>query len=266
MAFYLKQLMAYALITGASKGIGKEIVYQLCERKIDVLLVARSEILLQQLKTEVETKYNVKAACFATDLSKPGAAKAVFDWCTANDYTVNILVNNAGYGLSGHFEKYGLAEHEDMMHLNMDTLVGLTHLFLPKLKKQPQSYVLNIASAAAYQSIPYLSLYSATKAFVLSFSRGLNYELKDTSVSVTCVCPGGTETDFGNRANIGVKAIKAGEKLNMQPGEVAKIAVEGLFKKKKEVITGFVNKLGVFLAWLAPKSLTESVAAKIYQD
>jgi short-subunit dehydrogenase len=258
--------MAYALITGASKGIGKEIVYQLCEKKIDVLLVARSEDLLQELKNEVEEKYKVRAAYFAIDLSKTGAANEIFNWCKKNNYCINILVNNAGYGLSGAFEKYSLKEHEDMMQVNMNALVGLTRLFLPELKKQTQSYILNIASAAAYQSIPYLCLYAATKAFVVSFSRGLNYELKDTNVSVSCVCPGGTETDFGHRANIGEKAIKAGKKLNMQPEEVAKITVKSMFKKKKEITVGFVNKLGVFLAWLAPKILTESVAAKIYKD
>jgi uncharacterized protein len=258
--------MSYALITGASKGIGREIVYQLCEKKIDVLLVARSEDLLKNLKNEVETKYKVRADYFVIDLSKINAAEQVYNWCKQNNYDINILVNNAGYGLSGSFGKYELNEHEDMMHVNMNVLVGLTLLFLPQLKRQSQSYILNIASAAAYQSVPYLSLYAATKAFVLSFSRGLSYELKDSNVSVTCVSPGGTETDFGNRANISERAINAGKKVNMQPNEVAKIAIQNMFKKKKEMTAGFINKLGVFLVWLAPKSLTESVAAKIYKD
>ncbi len=258
--------MSYALITGASKGIGKEMVYELCKRKSDVLLIARSEDQLKQLREEVQKKYNVKADYFAIDLSKPKAAKEIFDWCNENKFDINILINNAGYGLSGALEKYSLQDHEDMMHVNMHVLVELIYLFLPQLKKQSQSFILNISSTAAYQAVPYLNIYAATKAFVLNFSRGLHYELKDTNVSVTCVCPGGTDTGFASRAKISVNAIKAGEKVNMQPADVAAIAIKSMFKKKKEVITGVINKVGAAMAWLSPKVLSEAVAAKLYKD
>ena len=258
--------MPYALITGASKGIGKEIAYLLADKKHNLLLIARSQTLLKELTEEIIEKYKIKAAYLVTDLSKDRAANDVYAWCSDNNYDVNILVNNAGYGLSGPFEKYSTEEHEDMMHVNMNTLIGLCRLFLTELKKQQQSYIMNIASTAAYQSVPYLSLYSASKAFVLSFSRGLRYELKGTSISVTCVCPGGTDTDFANRAQVGMNALKAGEKVNMSPKEVAEIGVKGLFNKKAEVITGALNKFGAVMAWLAPKSLSEMVAAKLYKD
>lgn len=258
--------MSFALITGASKGIGKCIAEELAARGIYVLLVARSESLLKEVCTNIAGKYNVKAFYFVADLSKPAAPGEVLEWCQKNNYDVNILVNNAGYGLSGLFDKYTEKEHTDMLQVNVISLVQLTALFMPVLKSQPsKAYILNIASSAAYQAVPYLSLYAASKTFVLSFSRGLHYELKKTNVSVTCVCPGATDTDFPQRANVGEKGKKAAEKLNMTPEAVAKIAVEQMFARKKEVITGFVNKLGAALAWLAPKSIAEKAAASIYE-
>jgi short-subunit dehydrogenase len=201
----------------------------------------------------------------AADLSHPGAPEQILNWCAEKKFEVHILVNNAGYGLSGLFGLYTAAQHADMIQVNITALVQLTALFLPFLKQQKKAYILNIASSAAYQAVPYLSAYSASKAFVLSFSRGLHYELKKTNVSVTCVCPGATDTDFPNRANIGAKGKKAAEKLNMQPEAVAAQAVKAMYAGKTEVITGFVNKLGAALAWLAPKALVEKTAASIYE-
>jgi uncharacterized protein len=152
-----------------------------------------------------------------------------------------------------------------MMLLNMITPVHMCQLFLPGLKAQSKSYILNIASSAAYQAVPNLSLYAATKSFVLSFSRGLRQELVKTNVSVTCICPGATDTDFANRAQIGEKGLKAAEKVNMEPGDVAKIAVQKMFAGKAEVITGAINKLGAFMVWLLPKGLVEKTAMKIYE-
>jgi len=143
--------------------------------------------------------------------------------------------------------------------------VKLCKLFLPALRLQPKAYILNIASSAAYQAVPCLSLYAATKAFLLSFSRGLRQELRQSNVSVTCISPGSTDTDFSKRAQIGIKGLKAAEKINMTPEAVARIAVKSMFAGKTEVITGAINKLGAFLVWLSPKSLVERTAMKIYQ-
>ena len=257
--------MEYALITGASKGIGKAIATDLAARGFNVLLVARSEELLQQEANRITASYPVKADWLSLDLSTPEAAQNVYDWCRAKGYTVQALVNNAGYGLSGPFEKYSVSEHVNMMTLNMTTLVAMTRLFLPDLRAQPQSYILNIASSAAYQAVPGLSTYAATKAFVLFFSRGLRQELHKTSVSVTCVCPGATDTDFPTRAQVGPKGLKAAEKVNMSPETVALLATRAMLSGKAEVITGFVNKVGATLAWLLPKNLVENIAGKIYE-
>jgi short-subunit dehydrogenase len=257
--------MEYALITGASKGIGKAISTDLAARGFNVLLVARSEELLQQEAARISALYPVKADWLALDLSTAEAAQNVYDWCRAKGYIVQALVNNAGYGLSGPFEKYSPEQYANMMTLNMSTLVSLTRLFLPDLRNQSRSYILNIASSAAYQAVPGLSIYAATKAFVLMFSRALRQELHKTSVSVTCVCPGATDTDFPNRAQVGPKGLKAAGKVNMSPETVATLATRAMLSRKAEVITGFVNKVGATLAWLLPKNLVERTAGKIYE-
>ena len=257
--------MSFALITGASKGIGKSIALQLAANKKDLLLIARSEQQLQELAIDVQKKYGIKAYYLSMDLSRQEASRHVFNWCSENGYDVDMLINNAGYGLSGSFERYTLEEHVNMMQLNMNVVVEMTYLFLPQLKKQPKAYILNIASSAAYQAIPYLSLYAASKSFVLQFSRGLHHELKQTNVSVTCVNPGATDTAFVDRANVGTKGLELAKKFNMRPDEVAKIALDGMYKGKTEVITGFLNKLGAALAWLLPKKTIEKASAKIYQ-
>ncbi len=257
--------MTYALITGASKGIGKAIATELARRHYNVLLVARSASQLQELAKQLSETHGIQAAHLAVDLSAAGAAQQVFDWCESQNYTVQMLVNNAGYGLSGPFDKYTVAEQENMMAVNMTALMQLCRLFLPVLKQQPKAYILNIASSAAYQAVPGLSLYAATKAFVLTFSRGLHQELRKTSVSVTAVSPGSTDTDFATRAQVGEKALKAAEQVNMTPEAVAKIAVDSMLAGKVEVITGVVNKLGAFAAWLLPKGFVERTAGKIYE-
>ncbi|HYM94339.1 MAG TPA: SDR family oxidoreductase [Chitinophagaceae bacterium] len=257
--------MPFALITGASKGIGRSIAKELAARKIDVLLVARTEKLLNELAVELINLYGIKAYCLSIDLAQPQAARKVYDWSIERKFTVNILVNNAGYGLSGDFEKYSREDYMDMMQVNIIAPVELICLFLSGLKKQSKAYILNIGSSAAYQSVPYLSIYSGSKAFIVNFSRALKYELNKTNVSVTLVSPGTTITEFSERANVPEKSIKAGKKISMTADQVAKIAVKSLFKEKTEVITGFITKLTIFLVWLLPKKLVERTGAGFYK-
>lgn len=258
--------MTYALITGASKGIGKALATELAKRNINVLLVARSEAALQLLAKQLTETYGVKADYLAISLSETQAPQQVLAWCQQKGYQVNMLINNAGYGLSGPFENNSLEDNNDMMRLNMLTVVNLCQLFLPMLKSQPKAYILNIASSTAYQALPLMSVYAATKVFVLNFSRALRYELRKSTVSVTVVSPGSTTTDFNDRANIGKKARKAAEKVTMTSESVASIAINAMFAQKTEVVPGLVNKLGKFLAWLVPAALVEQTAAGIYED
>ncbi|HET7003591.1 MAG TPA: SDR family oxidoreductase [Puia sp.] len=257
--------MPFALITGASKGIGKSIAEQLAARGYDLFLIARSADLLEQVAKEISLATGRSCQWLALDLAAEPAAEKVFDYCDKNHLDVSVLVNNAGYGLSGKFERYSVQEHIDMLRVNIITLTELTRLFLPSLLKQPAAYILNIGSSASYQAVPLLSAYAASKAYVLSFSRGLFQELKKTNVSVTCICPGPTDTNFVDRANIGKKGLKAAERFNMSPQAVARIAVDSLFRRKPEVITGGLNKLSAFFAWMLPKSVVEGIAMKLYE-
>ncbi len=258
--------MSYAIVTGASKGIGKEIALLLAKKKHSLLLVARNEDALKELSEYIKKEFTVDCKWLATDLSNPDGVQKVIRFVEQKLSDVSILVNNAGYGLWGAFDETAADKQLNMMDLNMRTPVVLTHALLPLLKKQKQSYILNIASTAAYQAVPTLAVYSATKAFMVLFSRALHYELRKTNVSVTCISPGATDTNFMNAAGMtSPEILKRAEKFNMNPREVAAFALKGMFKKKNEIIPGFVNQFSVFMTRLVPKSLTEKIAAGLYE-
>lgn len=257
--------MSYALITGASKGIGKAIAKELALQGFDILLIARSESLLKENTEEIKKKFKVQCDYMAADLSNPASVQQIIYWCIQNNYPVSVLVNNAGFGICGPFEESADPEQLNMMQVNMLTPVLLCKVFIPLLRKQPKAYILNVGSTTAYQAVPLMSLYAATKVFMLRFSRGLHEELRKTNISVTCVCPGTTDTDFSVRAGLNARAIRTGEKVSMSPESVAHLAIKGMLQKKKEVVPGFINKLTVFLVWLMPFNLSERTAFKIYQ-
>ncbi len=254
----------YALITGASKGIGRSVALQLAGLGYNLLLTARSEPELQQLAQLIKKDYNVNADYLAIDLSEDGAAAKLSGWCKESTFPVSVLINNAGFGAWGNFEELDLQEQIKMLNLNINALVELTYFLLPVLKKQNTAFILNVASTAAYQAVPTLALYSASKAFVLSFSRALRYELIDTTVSVSCLCPGPTDTGFAHRAGMDALAELA-TKFNMQPNEVAKIGLKGMFNKKAEIIPGFLNKLSATGARHLNKSLIERITNNLYK-
>jgi len=250
-------MSSYAIVTGASKGIGKELSIQLKEKGYDLILIARSTIELKQLADEL----GGGTLFLAIDLSESGAAKKVAEFC--NGLPISILVNNAGYGLWGNFEESDVGKQLNMLQLNINTVIELTYYLLPQLKQQQSAYILNVASTAAYQAVPTLAVYAATKSFILSFSRALRIELKDT-VSVSCLSPGPTDTDFAHRAGMDALADLA-EKFNMQPAEVAKIGLEGMFNKKAEIVPGFLNKLSAIGARHINKALIERITAGLYK-
>lgn len=177
--------MAYALITGASGGIGLELAEELAKRKIDLLLLARSEGKLKEICNRLVSTYQIKADYLSIDLSASDAIAKIESWLASNSFDVNILINNAGYGIWGRVDSTSVENLNNMMQLNMNVVANLCHALIPQLKKHNQSYILNVASTAAYQAVPTLTTYAATKAFVVLFTRGLRLELKDTPISVT---------------------------------------------------------------------------------
>lgn len=253
----------YALITGASKGIGKSMTILLAKKGYHVMLIARSAIELKELSVFIEKEYKVKALYLAIDLTTPNATSEVADWCTQHTSELSILINNAGYGLWGSFAELGFTDQANMLQLNINSVVALTHLLLPVLKQQKQAYILNVASTAAYQSLPTLALYGASKSFILFFSRALQYELKDGPVSVSCISPGPTDTAFASRAGMDALAHLA-DKFNVSPDVVAQAGINGMFNKKIEIIPGFLNKISAFGGRHLPKRLVEKVSASLY--
>jgi uncharacterized protein len=256
--------MAYALITGASGGIGLCLARELAKRKIDLLLVARSGDRLSKICEELKKEFSIQTDYLSVDLSESSSISTLLNWIKAKNYPVNILINNAGYGIWGTVESTPIEKLNNMMQLNMISVANLSHAMLPELKKHSKSYILNVASTAAYQAVPTLATYAASKSFVILFTRGLRLELKGTSVSVTCLSPGATSTNFVDRAGMEAMKEKA-EKFSMKPDLVAKIAVEGMFKGKAEILPGFVNWISVQLTYLMPKFIPEKIAEGLYK-
>ncbi|OUJ75987.1 SDR family NAD(P)-dependent oxidoreductase [Hymenobacter crusticola] len=257
--------MKTALVTGASRGIGRALATELAQRGYNLLLVARSADVLAQLATELSAAHKVQAQVLGTDLAEPGAAGRVAEWASSQASDLAVVINNAGYGLWGRFEELPLTDQQNMLQLNMLVPVELTHHLLPLLRQQPKAYVLNVASTAAYQAVPTLSLYAASKAFLLTFSRGLRYELRGTPVSVTCLSPGATNTDFPNRAGMNADLQATANKFGMTPEDVARIGITAMLAGEAEVIPGALNKISATLTSFVPKAVTEKIAAGLYE-
>ncbi|QNL50196.1 SDR family oxidoreductase [Olivibacter sp. SDN3] len=253
----------YALVTGASQGIGKYIAEILAKKGYNLLLVSRSKDVLLSFKEELEIDHHISVEVYALDLSLSDSPVLIKQWIDELEVPISVLVNNAGFGLWGRFEELSLAEQQQMIALNIGALTALTAYLLPKLKQQKEAYILQVASTAAYQSVPSLAVYAASKAYVLSFTRAIRQELKKHRVYVSCLSPGPVATGFANRA--GMQALShLTEKYNMKPAVVAEEAVKGLFERKAEIVPGAMNKLQLIGVKFFPKILVERIAANLY--
>jgi len=251
----------YTLITGSSQGIGKGYAMEFAKRGHNVLLVALPEPKLEETAFEIKEKFKVKVETLAIDLAKEDAPQQVYDWCKNNSYVVDILVNNAGVAGTSVFDESPL-EYSDMrIQVNVRALVLLCRLFIPDLKKQPKAYILNTGSLSAYYSIPYKSVYSASKAFVLTFSKAIRDELYGSSVSVSVVNPNGVYTNDGTFGRINAHGAK-GRLTATTADELAVIAIDGMFKGKGVIIPKFVNKFLLFLQKLIPAGLEQRILRK----
>ena len=195
--------MKTALITGASSGIGKELARIHASKGGNVVLVARRGAELESLRSELEDKYKVDVSIFQQDLSKECAAKNVYEFCKEKNIEIEYLMNNAGFGGHGNFVDRPLDKDVEMIHLNIQALVELSHLFLQDMKKRKAGKILNTASTAGYLPGPLQATYFATKAFVVSFTKGISHELKPHGITVTALCPGPVKTEFEFVAGMG---------------------------------------------------------------
>jgi len=250
-----------AVITGASSGIGESFARLLAEKGVNLILVARRLERLEKLAQELRQKHKIEVECFPIDLSLPGSSTELFSYCTKNGIIVDMLINNAGVGLYEKFTLSDLKATQDLMQLNMFSLTELCHHFAKHmLNHRRPSYITNIASIAAYQGVPLFSVYAASKSYVRVFSELLNRELKGSNLSVTCVCPGGTATEF---LKISGQAMKGKTGLLMNPTDVARMAIEGTFARKSIVIPGFLNKLICWYPRLLPSACSLTLASKV---
>ena len=241
---------AYTLITGASRGIGKALAYECASRGMNLLLTARTRDLLEDLEKDLEAKFGVEVLNYAVDLLDENAPKKLLHHCKEHNAEINVLINNAGFGINGKVWKADLQDQLDSIKVNSLATVAITHTFLPMLLKQKQAYILNLGSVAAFMPIPFLNVYAATKTFNLSFSRALNAELSGTHVKVSCLCPGGTKSEFFKRAKMAI------DDSHLMPAEdVAKIAIDGMLSGKEVIVPGRSNKLVQLTAKLLPHSL-----------
>ena len=241
-----------ALITGASTGIGKELAFQFGQAGFDLVLVARNKAKLEQVAGEMERAFGVRAAVLARDLAEPNAARDVYDEVQRAGVTVDVLVNNAGVATYGPLHEQDIDRLLGVMHLNMDALVHLTRLLLPAMVERKYGKVLNVSSIAAFAAGPFMSIYYASKAFVLSFSEALSAELTGTGVTVTVLCPGPTITEFQSRAGMRPSKL-AGKGVYMDARTVAELGYRGVMKNKTIVVAGARNKLLVFGSRLVPR-------------
>lgn len=191
--------MTTALITGASAGIGAAFAQELATRQTNLILVARSEAKPQQLAQQLQ-QYKIQVDIVVQDLTEPKAAKTVFDIVTEKGLTIDLLINNAGFGEYGDFAELDGEQQVKMIQLNILALVDLTHHFLPGMRQRRSGGIINMCSVAAFQPMPYFSVYAASKAFVLSLSEALWAENQSYGVHIIAVCPGPTETNFFQEA------------------------------------------------------------------
>jgi hypothetical protein len=251
-----------ALITGASGGIGYELAKLFARDKYNLVLVARSAARLKQVADELERQFSISARPVDLDLGVPSASDVLFDQLRREGIAVDILVNNAGYGTFGDFAKIQLEESLGQVQLNVTALTHLTKLFVGPMLERRRGRILNVASIAGFMPGPLMAVYYATKAYVISFSEALANELRGSGVTVTCLCPGATDTGFQGRAGIENTALF--KKIRpMDAKTVARDGYRGLMSGKTLVISGLRNRLLAESVRFAPRKMVTAISRKV---
>jgi short-subunit dehydrogenase len=247
------------LVTGASAGIGRELARLAGKDGHDLVLVARRRDRLEGLAAELTSAHGVEVTVIAVDLSDEAAPANIVERLRAENKRIDCLINNAGFGSCGPFANAVLDREVEMIHLNIRTLVQLTHSFLPEMLARKSGRILNIASVAAFVPGPYMATYYASKAFVLSFTEALSSELAGTGVTITASCPGPTETEFG--AVAGNEKTKLFQNSVADAAQVARHAYRAMKAGKVVAIPGLMNKLIAQSTRIAPRAWLRAIAA-----
>ena len=245
-----------ALVTGASAGLGVEFARQLSKRGYRLVLAARRKERLEELAKELG-----KARAVAIDLSKSNAVGKLMADVEANGETVDLLVNNAGFGLIGRFAELDSKRERQMIDLNVGALTELCRAVAPRMIERRSGAILNVASTAAFQPGPKMAVYFATKAFVLSLSEALHEELKPHGIKVSCLCPGPTRTEFGEVAGFGGNGLF--DRVAMSADKVVQTGLAGLDANRAVVVAGWLNKIGAASTRFAPRPIVRKIAGSI---
>ncbi len=257
--------MPAALITGASTGIGRDFAHLCAREGYDLFLVARSQPQLESVAAEVRQTTGRNVVILPKDLSQSSAPREVFDEISRSGAELDVLINNAGFGLLGPFWELDLQQQIEMIHLNIAALTELTRLYMPSFVARRRGRVLNVASTAAFQPGPLMAVYYATKAYVVSFSEAIHNEGRDHGVTVTCLCPGPTQTEFQKRAGAGnARLFSSGHVMSSEA--VARIGWDALTAGKPLAIAGRLNAVMAFLTRFAPLQLTASMARRFQEQ
>lgn len=257
--------MEYALITGASSGIGLALAHLMASKGHNLILVARNEPALTLLKKELTQKFSINVEVLAIDLSVLGQAEALYQRCKTQNLVVSCLVNNAGYGDYGPFDVSKVAIYKNMLQLNIVALTELCAYFVDDMKKRGAGRIMNVGSIAAFQPSPSLAAYAASKAYVMQFTEALNFELRGSGVSVTLLSPGVTETGFISRANMQDAANAQSGVMDAQT--VAKAGYEAMMAGNLNVTPGWKNKLLTFGSKTMPsREVLLHIAGKVLQN
>ena len=252
----------YALITGASAGTGKQIAIECAKRGYNLFLVSLPKTGLEDFSLELRKTYPVDVQYLSIDLTKPNSPSEVFEYAIQNQLFINILVNNAGLGFNGKLESLTAELIDTMILLNVRASTLLTFLFLPELKKSKRAYILNISSFAGLIPLPFKSVYSATKAYILFLTQALNVELKGTQISVTSIHPNGISSE---RAMENIKKSGfIGRISALTPNQVAKISIDNMLAGNKFVVPGVVNKFYYSLGTLLPHGMVLKMVSHIF--
>lgn len=246
----------YALITGASVGIGRALAIECAKRNLNLLLVDLPDSRLDSTIRYLEKHHSVEVHSFAIDLTLTNAPMDIYNHCKGLGITVNMLINNAGLGHLGSFCDYDYRFYENIVRLNIESVVLLTRLFLPEMRKLEYAYILNLGSLAAFYPIPFKTVYAGSKNFIYSFSRALKTELKNTPVKVSVLCPGPIMTNEEVLERIRRGGILA-KMSTMRANKMAEIAISSLLRGKTVIIPGFVNKFLSNLNKITPIALSQ---------
>jgi len=253
-----------ALITGASKGIGYEFARILAANQYDLVLTARSEHRFFEIKQELEEKYKIKVFVVPVDLTIPHVADEIFYELSRKDMEIDVLINNAGFGEYGKFSETDWKVERQILQLNIVTLTNLTKLYVKRMLERGGGKVLNVASVAAFQPGPLMSVFFATQAYILSFSEALAYELKDSPVTVTVLCPGPTESGFQAVAHMENTRIVKNRRLQSAQ-EVAEYGYRAMMAGRRIAVPGLTNKILAQSSRFLPRTILTDLVGHMHQ-